>query len=118
MGDNDVLIKVVATSINPLDLKILHGDINVLLPYHKQTPLILGNDVAGVVEKVGRNVRKFKVGDEVYSRPNHYRIGTFAEYIAIAEQDVALKPNNISMAEAASIPLVGLTGKCWLSLAR
>lgn len=109
LGDNDVLIKVVATSINPLDLKILKGEINVLVPYQKQTPLILGNDVAGVAEQVGRNVRKFKIGDEVYSRPNHYRIGTFAEYIAIAEQDVALKPNNISMAEAASIPLVGLT---------
>ena len=109
LGDHDVVIKVIATSINPLDLKILKGDINVLVPYQKQTPLILGNDVAGVIEQIGAKVTKFKVGDAVYSRPNHQRIGTFAEYIAITEQDVALKPSNISMAEAASIPLVGLT---------
>ncbi|HEX6827907.1 MAG TPA: NADP-dependent oxidoreductase, partial [Burkholderiales bacterium] len=72
-------------------------------------PLILGNDLAGVVVRVGPKVRGFKSGDEVYARPNQDRIGTFAEFIAINEGDVALKPRNLTMEEAASIPLVGLT---------
>ena len=83
-----------------------------MLPY--KFPLILGHDVAGVVTKVGSKVSRFKVGDEVYARPADYRIGTFAEYIAINENDVAIKPKNISMEEAASLPLVGLTA--WQAL--
>jgi NADPH:quinone reductase-like Zn-dependent oxidoreductase len=74
----------------------------------------LGHDVAGVVTKVGSRVSKFKVGDEVYSRPSDYNVGTFAELISINEKDVAMKPKNISMEEAASIPLVGLTS--WQAL--
>ena len=76
--------------------------------------LVLGHDVAGVVTKVGKKVTKFKAGDEVYSRPADYRIGTFAEFISIHEGDVALKPRNLSMEEAASIPLVALTA--WQAL--
>nr|WP_281417449.1 NADP-dependent oxidoreductase [Plastoroseomonas hellenica] len=72
-------------------------------------PLVLGNDVAGVVVRVGANVRRFKPGDEVYARPAQDRIGTFAECIAMDEADVAMKPNNLTMQEAASIPLVALT---------
>jgi len=71
--------------------------------------MILGNDVAGVVVRVGAKVQGFRSGDEVYARPNQNRIGTFAELIAMDEADVALKPRNVSMEEAASIPLVGLT---------
>ncbi len=74
----------------------------------------MGHDLAGVVTKVGSKVSKFKVGDEVYSRPADHRIGAFAELIAINEKDVAKKPKNISMEEAASIPLVGLTA--WQAL--
>lgn len=107
VGDFDVLVKVYAASINPLDLKIQHGDLKMLVPYH--TPLILGNDMAGKVEQVGAKVTKFKVGDAVYSRPDKDRIGTFADYIAIHENDVALKPTNLSMLEAAAMPLVSLT---------
>ena len=70
---------------------------------------MLGNDVAGVVVRVGANVRQFKPGDAVDARPAQHRIGTFAEYIAIDEADVAMKPNNLTMEEAASIPLVALT---------
>jgi len=95
-----------------LDSRIRNGEFKMILPY--KTPFTLGHDVAGVVTKVGSNVRKFKVGDEVYARPADYRIGTFAELIAINEDDVALKPKNISMEEAASIPLVGLTA--WQAL--
>lgn len=105
--DQDVLVAIHATSLNPLDIKIRDGEFKLLLPY--RLPLILGNDVAGVVVRVGSKVRGFKSGDEVYARPSQDRIGTFAEFIAMNEADVALKPKNLTMEEAACIPLVGLT---------
>jgi len=105
--ENDVLIEVYSTSINQLDAKLKSGDFKLLLPY--KFPLILGHDVAGKVMKVGAKVSRFKVGDEVFSRPPDFRIGTFAEYIAVSENDVALKPKNITMEQAASFPLVALT---------
>lgn len=107
VNDNDVLIDIYATGVNLLDSKIKTGEFKLILPY--KLPLILGHDVAGVITKVGKSVKKFKVGDEVYARPADYRIGTFAEFIAVDERDVALKPKNLSMEEAASIPLVALT---------
>lgn len=105
--ENEVLVQVYAAGVNVLDSKVRNGDFKIFLPY--KTPFILGHDVAGVVTKVGPRVIKFKVGDEVYAKPADLRIGTFAEYISIHENDVALKPKNLTMEEAASIPLVGLT---------
>ncbi len=105
--DDEVLVEVHATGLNLLDSKIKSGEFKMILPY--QFPLILGHDAAGTVIQVGKNVKLFKVGDPVYARPADFHIGTFAEYIAINENDVALKPKNISMEEAASIPLVALT---------
>ena len=105
--DDDVLVQIHAASLNQLDSKIRDGEFKLILPY--RLPLILGNDVAGVVVRVGSKVRRFKPGDEVYARPHQDRIGTFAEFIAMNEADVALKPKNLTMEEAASIPLVGLT---------
>ncbi|MBS1919697.1 MAG: NADP-dependent oxidoreductase [Bacteroidetes bacterium] len=107
VNDNDVLVQIHATAINQLDIKLKSGAYKLVLPY--KLPLVLGHDVAGIVTQVGTNVSRFKIGDEVYARPSDYRIGTFAEYIAINENDVALKPKNISMEEAASLPLVALT---------
>jgi len=106
-GDNDVLVEIHAAGVNMLDSKIRDGEFKLILPY--RLPLILGNDVAGVVVRVGRKVRRLKPGDEVYARPHQDRIGAFAELIAMNEADVALKPKNLTMEEAASIPLVGLT---------
>ncbi len=111
-GDEDVLVQIHATAVNLLDSKVRDGEFKLMLPY--KPPFVLGHDVAGTVVKVGRKVRKFKVGDEVYARPRDHRLGTFAEFIAINEADVALKPKNLSMEEAASIPLVGLTA--WQAL--
>jgi len=105
--DHDVLVAVHAAGLNLLDAKIRDGEFKLILPY--RLPIILGNDVAGVVVRVGAKVQGFRSGDEVYARPNQNRIGTFAELIAMDEADVALKPRNVSMEEAASIPLVGLT---------
>ena len=107
LRDDDVLIEVHAAGVNQLDSKIKSGEFKLILPY--RMPLVLGHDVAGVVTRVGSRVRQFKVGDEVYSRPRDHRIGTFAELIAVNEHDVAPKPKNVTMEEAASIPLVGLT---------
>lgn len=107
IGENDILVEIYASSLNQLDAKIKSGEFKLLLPY--KFPLTLGHDVAGIVKKVGSKVTKFKVGDAVISRVPDYKIGTLAEYIAINENEVALKPNNISMEEAASIPLVSLT---------
>ncbi len=110
--ENDVLIQVHAAGVNQLDSKIKKGEFKLILPY--KTPFALGHDVAGIVTKVGSKVIKFKVGDEVYARPADFSIGTIAEYISINESDLALKPKNLSMNEAASIPLVGLTA--WQAL--
>jgi alcohol dehydrogenase len=110
--ENDVLVQVHSAGVNLLDSKIRNGEFKLILPY--KTPFTLGHDVAGVVTKVGSKVSKFKVGDEVYARPADHRIGTFAEYISINEHDLALKPKNLTMEEAASIPLVGLTA--WQAL--
>ncbi len=109
---DEVLVEVHAAGINLLDSKIRNGEFKLILPY--KTPFVLGHDVAGVVTKVGTRVQQFKVGDEVYARPADHRIGTFADLIAINEADVALKPKELSMEEAASIPLVGLTA--WQAL--
>ena len=112
VNDNEVLIQIHAASINLIDSKLKSGEFKLILPY--KLPLILGHDVAGVVTKTGYKVSRFKVGDEVFAQPAVLKIGTLAEYIAINETNVALKPQNISMEEAASIPLVGLTA--WQAL--
>jgi len=111
--DPNVLVQIHAAGVNPLDSKIRSGEFKRILPY--RLPLILGNEVAGVVARVGSRVRRFKPGDEVYARPDQGRIGAFAEFISITEADVAHKPKALTMEEAASIPLVGLTA--WRSSA-
>lgn len=112
LKDHEVLVQVHAAGVNPLDSKIKTGEFKLLLPY--AFPLVLGHDVAGVVTKIGSRVQQFKVGDEVYARPRDGRIGTFAELISVDESDLALKPKSLTMTEAASIPLVGLTA--WQAL--
>lgn len=112
LREDEVLIQVHATAVNLLDSKLRNGEFKLILPY--RTPFVLGHDVAGVVVRVGPLVRQFKVGDEVYARPDDFRIGTFAELIAVKEAAVAIKPRNISMEAAASLPLVGLTA--WQAL--
>src|SRR2546427_795516 len=110
--ENDVLVQVHAAAVNLLDSKIRNGEFKLILPY--RLPLILGNDVAGVVVRVGSRVRRFKPGDQVYARPPQDRIGSFAELISMNEDAVAIMPKKLTMEEAASIPLVGLTA--WQAL--
>jgi len=111
-GPGDLLVRVRAASVNPVDYKIRDGGTKVLLRY--SFPLILGNDLAGDVEAVGPGVTKFKVGDAIYSRLDKDRIGTFAEYALVRESAAAKKPAKLDYVEAASLPLAGLTA--WQAL--
>jgi alcohol dehydrogenase len=106
-GEGEVLVRIHAASLNPIDFKTREGKVKAILPY--KLPFILGSDLAGVVEKLGPGANTFKVGDEVYGRASKMRIGSFAEAIAISEADLAPKPTSIDMCQAASVPLVGLT---------
>ncbi|GAA1953783.1 NADP-dependent oxidoreductase [Agromyces allii] len=112
VGEHDVLVKVLAAGVNQLDEKIRTGEFKQILPY--SLPLTLGHDLAGTVIQVGSSVGDFKPGDQVYARPRDHRIGTFAERIAVHEDDVAFQPTTISAIEAASLPLVALTA--WQAL--
>lgn len=112
LRDADLLVRIHAAGVNLLDSKIRDGEFKLILPY--RPPFVLGHDVAGTVVRIGPKVRRFKAGDEVYARPRDHRIGTFAEFISMNEGDVAIKPKKITMEEAASIPLVGLTA--WQAL--
>lgn len=112
LRDDDVLVRVHAASVNALDTRIRTGEFKVILPY--RLPLVLGNDLAGTVERVGAGVHEFKPGDEVYARVEDDRIGTFAEFVAVKAASLARKPGNLDMMEAASLPLVALTA--WQAL--
>ncbi|MFG3028231.1 NADP-dependent oxidoreductase [Streptomyces sp. NPDC048253] len=107
VGADDVLVRIRAASVNPLDRMIRDGEMRTILPY--RVPFVLGNDLAGIVVQVGSAVTDFAVGDEVFARPDKDRIGTFAELISVHRDDVAIKPATLTMEEAASLPLVALT---------
>jgi alcohol dehydrogenase len=112
VGARDVLIRVHAASVNPVDYKIRDGQLKTILPL--KFPLVLGSDCAGVVEKCGADVRAFKPGDAVYARLEKDRIGAYAEFAVANENNVALKPSNLDFNQAAAIPLAGLTA--WQAL--
>lgn len=112
IGPDDVLVRTVAASVNPVDWKIRRGYLAQMLAH--PLPLTLGWDVSGIVEQVGDNVMTFRPGDAVYSRPDIRRNGTYAEYVAIRAGELAPKPATISHVEAASLPLVSITA--WESL--
>jgi NADPH:quinone reductase-like Zn-dependent oxidoreductase len=112
LRENDVLMEIRAASVNPVDWKIREGYLQDNL--HYSFPLILGWDAAGVVVEVGRGVSRFKVGDKVFSRTDIARNGTYAEFVAVDERYVALKPAAVSFEMAAAVPLAGLTA--WQAL--
>ena len=109
---NEVLVQIHSAGVNSLDALIRNGEFKLFLPY--KPSFVNGHDMAGVVTQVGLKVSGFKPGDEVYARVPDHHIGSFAEYIAVKEKALAIKPTNISMEEAGSIPLVGLTS--WQAL--
>lgn len=105
LREDDVLIQIHAAGVNPLDFKIRDGEFKLILPY--RLPLILGNDAAGVVVRVGSRVRRFKPGDEVYARPHKDRIGTFAEFIAVKEDVGATVATTASAGNAEWVKQLG-----------
>ena len=112
VADHEVLVAIQAAGVNLLDAKVRDGEFKLFLPY--RAPFVLGHDLAGVVTRVGSAVKHFRMGDEVYGRVRDGRVGTFAERIAVHEDDLAIKPASLSMAEASSVPLVALTA--WQAL--
>jgi NADPH:quinone reductase-like Zn-dependent oxidoreductase len=104
---DEVLIKVYASSVNPVDQKIVAGESQAKFP--TQFPLTIGWDVSGVIEQAGNRVRNFSIGDEVYGRPFPTQNGAFAEYVVIKANEIALKPKSIDHIQAAAVPLAGLT---------
>jgi NADPH:quinone reductase-like Zn-dependent oxidoreductase len=106
-ANDELLIKVYATSVNPVDWKIIKGARRGKYP--SNLPLTPGWDVSGVVEKTGNDIDNFKKGDEVYSRPDPTRNGAFAEYIVVKANQVSFKPKSISHTQSAAVPLAGLT---------
>ena len=114
MKDNDVLVKIHTAGVNPLDNMIIRGEVKMIVPY--SFPLVMGNEFVGMVEKAGRNVKKFQPGDRVYGRMELKRIGAFAEYAAIDQGAIARVPEYLSDEEAASVPLTALTAMQALAL--
>jgi NADPH:quinone reductase-like Zn-dependent oxidoreductase len=113
-ADNEVQIQIVYTAVNPVDWKIREGFLKERLPH--KFPLILGWDASGIITLLGKNVKNFKVGDEVYAycRKPTIQWGTYAEYVCFDAKNVALKPKNINFAQAAALPLVALVA--WQAL--
>ncbi len=106
-GPEEVLIRVRAAAVNPLELLILTGSVRLIQDY--PMPLTLGNECSGVVEAVGSRVTGFQAGDKVYARLPLSRIGAFAEYVAVDQNALAPMPAGYDFATAAAIPLTGLT---------
>ena len=106
-AEDEVLIKVYASSVNPVDQKIFAGKSQEKFP--TKFPLTIGWDVSGVIEQVGNKVRNFGIGDEVYGRPYPTKNGAFAEYVVIKADQISFKPRSIDHLNAAAIPLSGLT---------
>jgi NADPH:quinone reductase-like Zn-dependent oxidoreductase len=107
ISPNEVLVKVYASAINPLDWKIRNGDLKSLISVN--FPLTLGWDFSGVVVERGKEVSEFNLGDKVYSRPEVSKNGSHAEYVAIKSEELALMPVNITFREAATLPIAGIT---------
>jgi NADPH:quinone reductase-like Zn-dependent oxidoreductase len=109
---DEVLIRVHAAGVNPIDWKVREGHMKDFWPH--KFPLILGWDLSGVVEELGRGVSRFKIGDEVYSVPDSTRNGAYADYIVVRESELALKPNSLHHIRAAALPLAAVTA--WQAL--
>ncbi len=116
INDDDILVLVKSAAINPVDWKIREGYLQAFIPY--EMPFTLGWDVAGVVAEVGANVTEFNVGDEVFSRPAINRNGSYADYIAVKADEAVLKSTKLDFAQAAALPLAGITAwQCLVDVA-
>ncbi len=104
---DEVLVKVMASSVNPYEIMIRRGDLKIMTG--KNPPKVLGSDLAGVIEEIGSSVTPFKKGDEVYGMLDGIKGGAYAEYLKVKANEISLKPKNLNFEETASLPLVSLT---------
>src|SRR4051812_26163331 len=102
INSREVLVKVKAAGVNPLDILILNGNIRMISDY--DLPLTLGNELSGVIEAVGKDVENFHVGDHIYTRLPVNQIGAFAEYAVVNKDAISIMPKNLSFIEAAAVP--------------
>ena len=107
VGADHVLVKVAATSINPIDWKLREGYLQQMFSW--EFPIILGWDVAGEIVEVGQDVKDYQIGDRVFARPETTRFGTYADYTLVDTNLLARIPETVSFTEAAAVPLAGLT---------
>lgn len=107
INDNEVLVKVKVAAINPLEILNITGSVKLIQDY--DMPLVLGNELTGIVEKVGNHVNGFKVGDPIYTRLPIEKIGAFAEYVAVDAKSIWQLPKNLDFVTGAGAPLTGLT---------
>lgn len=107
ISDQEVLVKIHTAGVNSLDNMIIKGEVKMIVPY--KFPLMMGNEFVGVIEKTGRDVKKFVKGDRVYGRMPLKKIGAFAEYAAVDQVAIAKVPDYLSDEEAACVPLTALT---------
>ena len=107
IGHKDVLVKVHAAGVNPLDNMISRGEVKMIVPY--KLPLTAGNEFVGIVEELGEEVSGFDIGDRVFARLPLEKIGAFAEYLAVDEDAIAKVPEYLTDLEAAAVPLTALT---------
>jgi len=107
VGKNQILVRVMGSSVNPVDWKVRRGDVKLFSG--RKTPRRIGADYSGVVEKVGKNITTIKSGDEVFGMVRAFVGDAYAEFITVTEDQIALKPKNLNFTEAAVMPLIGLT---------
>lgn len=105
--DTEVLVKVKVAAVNPLDILNMTGSVKLIQDY--KMPLILGNELTGVIEQVGNQVDNFKVGEPIYTRLPIQKIGAFAEYVAVDAKYIGHLPRNLDFVTGAAVPLTGLT---------
>lgn len=105
--DNEVLVKVKVAAINPLEILNITGSVKLIQDY--DMPLVLGNELTGIVENVGNDVYGFKVGDPIYTRLPIEKIGAFAQYVAVDAKSIGHLPKNLDFVTGAGAPLTGLT---------
>ena len=107
LGEHQVLVKIKATSVNPIDWKLREGYLAQMMPW--DFPIILGWDVAGEIVEIGSAVKDWQVGQEIFARPETTRFGTYADYTIVDDHLLARKPEGASFEDAAAVPLAGLT---------
>ena len=107
INDDEILVEVYASSVNPVDWKVRQGQLKIITG--KKFPRILGCDFSGKIAEIGKNIKNYKVGDEIYGMVSALKGGAYAEYVKVSLENILAKPRNLDFEQAAAVPLAGLT---------